>query len=118
MSVLPCFSKTLEKLVFNRCIEFIDDKNLLKEKQFGFRANHSTYMAIMSLVDKLNNVVEENKTTLGVYLYLSKAFDTIDHNILLKKLEYYEFRGVVKDWFANHLSNRKQYVNYNDNKSE
>ena len=72
VSVLPCFSKILERLVFNRCIEFIDDKNLLNEKQFGFRANHSTYMAIMLLVDKINNAVEENKTTLGVYLDLSK----------------------------------------------
>ena len=73
---------------------------------------------IMLLVDKINNAVKENKTTLGVYLDLSKAFDTIDHNILLNKLEYYGFRGVVKDWFENYLRDRKQYVNYNDTKSE
>ena len=118
VSVLPCFSKVLERLVFNRCIEFIDKNNLLNEKQFGFRANHSTNMAIMQLVDKINNAVEQSKTTLGVFLDLSKAFDTIDHDILLYKLELYGFRGVVKEWFKNYLSDRKQYVKYNDNTSE
>ena len=118
VSVLPCLSKVLERLVFNRCIEFIDNNNLLNEKQFGFRAKHSTYMAIMQLIDKVNNAVERNKTTLGVYLDLSKAFDTIDHTILLYKLEHYGFRGVVKDWFTDYLNNRKQFVSYNGTKSE
>ena len=115
---MPCLSKLLERLVFNRSIEFIDNNNLLNEKQFGFRAKHSTYMAIMQLVDQINNAVEQNKTTLGIYLDLSKAFDTTDHNILLYKLEYYGFRGVVRDWFKNYLNNRKQYVSYNGNTSD
>ena len=72
----------------------------------------------MQLFDKINNAVEKNETTIGVYLDLSKAFDTIDHDILLHKLDYYGFRGIVLDWFRDYLSNRTQYVSYNDNKSD
>ena len=57
----------------------------------------------MQLVDKINNAVEKNETTIGVYLDLSKAFDTIDHDILLHKLDYYGFRGIVLDWFRDYL---------------
>ena len=117
VSVLPCFSKILERLVFNRCMEYIDHHNILNQKQFGFRANHSTSMAIIQLVDNINNAVEKNENTIGIFLDLSKAFDTIDHNILLHKLNHYGFRGIVHDWFKNYLNNRKQYVNYNSKKS-
>ena len=81
--------------MFSKCIEFIDNNRILSPKQYGFRKHYSTYMAIMQLVDKINNAVEKNETTVGVYLDLSKAFDSIDHNILLHKLDHYEFRGVV-----------------------
>jgi len=118
VSVLPCFSKILERLVFNRCTQFIDGHDILNKQQFGFRANHSTYMAIMQVVDKLNKAVENNESTIGIFLDLSKAFDTIDHNILLYKMKHYGFRGVVYDWFESYLNNRKQYVNFNNSRSD
>ena len=98
--------------MFNRCMDYINKNSILNEKQFGFRTNHSTYMAIIELVDKVVSAVERNESTLGIFLHLSKAFDTIDHDILLNKLEYYGFRGIVLDWFKSYLKNRKQFVRY------
>jgi hypothetical protein len=118
VSVLPCFSKILERLIFNRCITYIDRHRILNDKQFGFRSNHSTSMAIIQLVDTIYNAVEKNETTIGIFLDLSKAFDTIDHKILIHKLELYGFRGIVLDWFKDYLYNRKQYVYYNSCDSE
>jgi len=117
VSLLPCFSKILERLVFNRCIQHINKHDILNSKQFGFRSNHSTSMAVTELVDKVNNAIEKGETTIAVYLDLSKAFDTINHNILLYELDHYGFRGIVLDWFKSYLHNRTQYVYFNNVKS-
>ena len=71
-------------------------------------------MAMIDLVDKICNAVENNKQTIGIFLDVSKAFDTIDHDILLRKLVHYGFRGTVIDWFKSYLSNRTQYIYYNN----
>lgn len=112
VSVLTIISKILERLVFNRCIKFINDNNILHNRQFGFRPNHSTYMAVIDLINNITNAVENDCYTVGVFLDLSKAFDTINHDILIDKLNYLGFRGIVNDWFRDYLSNRKQYVCY------
>ena len=103
-------------MFFQDSVEYIDAHEILNEKQFGFRPNHSTYMAIVQLVDKVTNAVEQNETTMGIFLDLWKAFD--HHNILLYKLEHYGFRGIVLDWFKNYLSNRKQFVLFDSSESK
>jgi len=113
VSVLPCLSKILERIVYNRSYDFLCKNNILYDKQYGFRTNHSTYLAVLNFVNDISKAFDEDMHTIGIFMDLSKAFDTIDHNILLSKLYHYGFRGVSYDWFVSYLSNRKQYVFYN-----
>ena len=84
ISILPCLSKILERLMYNRINNVVAEYNILSNKQYGFRENYSTYMAMIDLVDKISSNIDHNNHNIGIFLYLSKAFDTIDHNILLK----------------------------------
>ena len=114
VSVLPCFSKILERIMHNRCYDFLTKNNILYKKQYGFRNKHATYMAVLDFVKDISEAIDNDMYTLGIFMDLSKAFDTIDHDILLSKLYHYGFRGVSYNWFSNYLSNRKQYVSYNN----
>ena len=82
--------------------------------QFGFRRNHSTDLALIQLVNKIATCIDQNKVTAGVFLDLSKAFDTIDHQILFYKLERYGIRGVALQWIKSYFQNGKQFVQYNN----
>ena len=117
ISVLSILSKIFEKAMYNRLIEFLENLKILYEKQFGFRKKHSTYMALMILIDKLIKCIENGEYVVGVFLDFSKAFDTVDHSILLRKLFHYGIRGTAYNWFESYLSNRKQCVSYNGVKS-
>ena len=88
-------------------------QNLLYNNQYGFRPKHSTIQAITQLSVKIPESLDRKKYTTSVFLDLSKAFDTINHNTLLKKLEHYGIRGVALEWFRNYLHDRKQCVSYN-----
>ena len=110
ISVLPCFSKLFEKLVFNRIYSFLDVNSILYKYQFGFLPGKNTSHAILSLVDHIIHSFENKSLTCGIFLDLSKAFDTLDHNILLKKLYNYGIRGPTLSWFTSYLSDRSQYV--------
>ena len=108
ISVLPCFSKILEKLMYKRLIKYIDKNNILSSHQYGFRSKSCTNHAIIELVDKITKVIENDEYTIGIFLDLSKAFDTVNHNILLQKLYFYGIPGKYHDWLKNYLANRKQ----------
>ena len=83
VSILPQFSKILEKVFHNRLMSFINDKQILNNSQFGFRKNMSTALAIIELIEEITTAIDEGKTTVGVFIDLKKAFDTVDHNINL-----------------------------------
>lgn len=110
ISLLPCISKIFEKVVYKRIIDFCIAKNVLSKKQFGFRKKHSTQHALNHLTDFLLEKLDNSETSLAVFLDLSKAFETVNHNILLKKLRYYGIRGVAYDLIQSYLSDRKQCV--------
>ena len=112
ISLLPSVSKILEKIVHKRLYFFLELNDLLYDNQFGFRRKHSTIDAAAKFITDTCTALDENKATLAVYLDLSKAFDTIDHSILLKKLNFYGIRGQALDWFSSYLYNRKQFVHY------
>ena len=105
ISVLPCFSKILERIMYNKLFKYLTTNEILHKKQFGFEEGHSTEHATMQLIDNINNSCEKNHFTLGVFVDLSKAFDTVDHYILITKLKQYEIQGNNIRWFQNYLSN-------------
>lgn len=117
VSVLPLFSKIMEKLMYNRLLSFVNKHAILHNYQFGFRANHSTNMALIIIVDKILQALQKGDIVIGVFLDFSKAFDTVNHDILLKKLEKYGIRGTAHKWFASYLNNRKQYVSFSNHDS-
>ena len=110
ISVLPCFSKMLERIMYRRLYSYLQENKILYSKQFGFQTGHSTDHAIIQLVEQIYENFEENKYTLGVFIDLAKAFDTVDHIILLRKMEIYGIGGTTLKWFENYLTNRKQYI--------
>ena len=118
ISVLPSFSKIFEKLVYNRLESYVLSKNILVNNQYGFRRMHSTYMAILDMFDKVSESIDKHEVSIGVFIDLSKAFDTLNHTILLEKLEHYGIRGLPLLWFKDYLSNRKQFVLLNNTSSQ
>ena len=114
ISVLPCFSKMLERIMYKRLYNHLSQNHMLYPKQFGFQKSHSTEHAIIQLIDQINSSFEKNNFTLDVFIDLSKAFDTVDHHILISKLENYGVNGNNLRWFQSYLKNREQYLNFNN----
>ena len=118
ISVLSNLSKITESVMYDRLQSFFSSQNILSEKQFGFRKDRSTEMAIMDLIFKLLPALQNKKFAIVVFLDYSACFDTISRHILLKKLDQYGVRGKELKWFTSYLSDRRQYVVFNNAQSE
>ena len=99
ISLLPVISKVFEKIVFSQLYKYFNDNNLLYNSQYGFRKGHSCEYAAMEITDKIFKYLDNKKLPLAIYLDFSKAFDTINHKILLHKLKYYGVSGEPLKWF-------------------
>ena len=117
ISLLTSLSKILEKIIYKRTVTFLKDNKVFCNFQFGFREKHSTSHAILTLINTITSAIDKSLHTIGIFLDFSKAFDTIDHTILLHKLSHYGIRGKALEWFRNYLSNRNQYVSLNGHNS-
>ena len=118
ISLLSIFDKIIEKLVHKRLYHFLEQQNILYHKQFGFRKNNSTTFALIEITEKIKETIDNHKYGCGIFIDLRKAFDTVNHSILLKKLEHYGIRGSTYKWFESYLTNRKQYVFLNGESSQ
>ena len=117
ISLLSNLDKILEKLMYTRIVKFFNNNNLFYLFQFGFRQNCSTMHALISLTETIRKYLDEGKFACGIFVDLQKAFDMVEHDILLTKLEHYGVRGLANDWFKSYLSDRKQFVSINGHDS-
>ena len=117
ISLLSNINKIIEKLMHERIYTFLEKFKCIYELQFGFRKGHSTSHALIDLTEAIRKAIDENKYSVGVFIDLQKAFDTVDHKILLKKLDYYGIRGTANNWFKSYLTNRQQFVSINSHDS-
>ena len=108
----------MEKLMHKQLYAFLEEHQVLFKNQFGFRKKCSTSHSLIEITEKIRESIDSGKYGCGIFIDLKKAFDTVNHEILLKKLEHYGIRGTVLDWFKSYLTDRKQYVFYNGISSE
>ena len=113
ISLLPIFSKLYEKVMHKRLYSFGTSYNIMHPLQFGFQENHPADHALISITKPIRNTLDNRKFGCGAFFDLQKAFNSVNHNILLSKLEHYGIRGNVLLWFASYLSDRYQYVSVN-----
>lgn len=117
ISILPIFSKIFEKVVHSQVYTYFERSNIIYHGQYGFREKMSTVQAIVNFTQYLYNSLDSGNVVFSVFLDFKKAFDSVDHNILLQKLHHYGIRGNILSWFRSYLYNRKQYTLVNDKTS-
>ena len=115
---LTVIDKVMEKLMCKRLCNFLQEYKILYEFQFGFRKHHSTILAVTEVLDSIYQHLDREEFTIGIFLDLQKAFDTVNHDILLYKLNNCGVRGVVNQWFKSYLSERRQITAIRDSCSE
>ena len=108
ISKLLFLSKMFDKLMCARLDSYLKSKNILYTNKFGFHKNSNTSDAIIEFLDYVYSSLDKKQSTLAVYLDFSKAFDTVNHEILMSKLQHNGIRGVMLSWFKSYLCNRKQ----------
>ena len=118
ISLLPTLSKIFEKLMYARLINFFSKHNILYENQFGFQSNMSTEYAVNQVLNYIIETLERNEIGVCIFLDFAKAFDTVNHEILLDKLEHYGIRGIALKWIKNYLTNRMQCTEVGDTQSD
>ena len=118
ISLLSTYNRIFEKLMYIRLTKFVTKFNILYDQQYGFRSKHSTQHAILDIVNTILQNMDDRKFSCGIFIDLKKAFDTVNHEILLAKLENYGIRGIVNLWFRSYLTGRKQTTQINDYVSE
>ena len=118
ISLLPSLSKIFEYVMFDQLLHYFTENNLLSMEQYGFHPGHSTELAAVRLVDEITSKMDNNLIPTNIYIDLSKAFDTLNHSILLYKLKYYGVTGCANNLLQCYLSGRSQFVEYNGHKSE
>ena len=99
--------------MYYRLINFIDKHDILSDVQYGFRKKHSTQHTLLDIINTIQYNMDHKRLTCAVFIDLAKAFDTVDHSILLKKLHIYGIRGCVYNWFKSYLSERTQTTSVN-----
>ena len=114
ISLLSNIGKIYERVFHTQLYNFFDDNNLFYQQQFGFRKKHSTEHALLSIVENVRNNMRNKTFSCGTFIDLEKAFDTVNHTILLDKLSYYGINGNALYWLRDYLSNRSQCVMLNE----
>ena len=118
ISLSSVFNKLIEKVMLNRLLRFLNKNYILYKYQFVFGKNHATTRVLTEVIDYIYKSLDDRNYVFGIYVDLKKAFDTVQHQILLQKLQHYGIRGIALDWFNSYLSNRKQFVVTNGMQSD
>ena len=118
ISLLSVFSKIFEKIVHKQVYNFLELKSVIYESQFGFPKKKSTLHSLIEIVENIRSCIEKSNYGCGIFIDLKKAFDTVNHDILIKKLEHYGIRGNCLHWFSSYLKGRSQFTYCNNTSSD
>ena len=114
ISILPSISKIFERIIFNQIYYHFTSHDLYYNGQYGFRENHSTQLAALELIDRITHELDMDNTPINMYIKLSKAFDTLDHTILISRVQHYGITGAALQLLVSYLTTRKQFVQHGD----